>query len=159
MGDAWAHGGEEGRGKLRKAWGSGTHALIPGWPNGATHAGASPRITGLPVRRTRGTETSQYPEEEKSTEITQVAASERVPSLNRGPCDPGVVGPTDAWSEASRSPLERGAADGDSPVGEGEGTWLVEFLSSARPEKSGVKPGGPPSKAKDSRVTDSERVP
>ena len=26
---------------------------------------------------TRGTETSQYPEEEKSTEIAQVAASER----------------------------------------------------------------------------------
>src|SRR5215213_10858561 len=109
------------------------------------------------VRRTRGTETSQYPEEEKSTEITQVAASERVPSLNRPPCGPGVVGPTDAWSEASRSPLERGAEDGESPVGEGEVLQVVEFLSSARPEKSGVKLGGPPSKAKDSRVTDSER--
>jgi hypothetical protein len=36
---------------------------------------------------------------------------------------------------------------------------LVEFLSNARHEKSGVKLGGPPSKAKDSRVTDSERVP
>jgi hypothetical protein len=35
----------------------------------------------------------------------------------------------------------------------------VEFLSNARPEKSGVKLGGPPSKAKHSRVTDSERVP
>ena len=28
-------------------------------------------------RRTRGTETSQYPEEKKSNEIAQVAASER----------------------------------------------------------------------------------
>ena len=36
---------------------------------------------------------------------------------------------------------------------------VVEFLSNARPEKSGVKLGGPPSKAKDSRVTDSGRVP
>ena len=100
------------------------------------------------VKRTRGTETSQYPEEEKSTEMPQVAASERGPSPNRGPCGRGVVGPTDAWSEANRSPLEWGARDGDSPVGEGEAAHLVEFLSSARPEKSGVKLGGPPSKAK-----------
>ena len=74
------------------------------------------------VKRTRGTETSQYPEEEKSTEITLVAASERVPSLNRLLFGVGVVGPTDGQAEASRSPLERGAADGDSPVGEGEET-------------------------------------
>ena len=29
--------GEEGRGKLRKASGSGKHALIRGFPNGKTH--------------------------------------------------------------------------------------------------------------------------
>jgi hypothetical protein len=84
--------------------------------------------------RTRGTETSQYPEEEKSTEMPQVAASERGPSLNRRPCDGGVVGATDGTSEASRSPLERGARDGESPVGDGEGLGLVEFLSNARLE-------------------------
>jgi hypothetical protein len=28
--------GEEGRGKLRKAWGSGKHTKIPGYPNGVT---------------------------------------------------------------------------------------------------------------------------
>ena len=62
--------------------------------------------------------------------------------------------------EASRSALERAAGAGESPVGEGEGPWLVAILSSARHEKSGVKLGGPPSKAKDySRVTDSGRVP
>ena len=27
---------EEGRGKLRKAWGSGKHTMIPGYPNGVT---------------------------------------------------------------------------------------------------------------------------
>jgi hypothetical protein len=86
------------------------------------------------VKRTRGTETSQYPEEEKSTEMPQVAASERGPSPNRGPCGRGVVGPTDAWSEANRSPLEWGARDGDSPVGEGEVLQVVEFLSNARLE-------------------------
>ena len=84
--------------------------------------------------RTQGTETSQYLEEEKSTEITLVAASERVPSLNRPPCGVGVVGPTDGTGEASGSPLERGARDGESPVGDGEGSVLVEFLSNARLE-------------------------
>jgi len=28
--------GEEGRGKLREAWGSGKHIMIPGLPNGVT---------------------------------------------------------------------------------------------------------------------------
>ena len=72
---------------------------------------------------------------------------------------PGVVGPTDASGDASRSPLERGARDGESPVGDGKVPGVVEILSNARLEESGVKPGGPPSKAKDSRVTDSGRVP
>ena len=55
--------------------------------------------------------------------------------------------------------LESHAKDGESPVGEGDGPDVVEFLSTARYEKSGAKLGGPPSKAKDSRVTDSGRVP
>ena len=55
--------------------------------------------------------------------------------------------------------MERGARDGESPVPDDDGRWLVEFLSNARYEEPGVKLGGPPSKAKDSRVTDSERVP
>src|SRR5215216_2280740 len=96
MGDAWAHGGEEGRGKLRKAVGRGTHPAIHRWPNGGTRRRASAVITLSGVRRTRGTETSQYPEEEKSTEMPRVAASETDPSPNRGPCGLGVVGPADA---------------------------------------------------------------
>jgi hypothetical protein len=111
------------------------------------------------VRRTRGTETSQYPEEEKSSEITRVAASETVRSLNHVPCGRGVVGPTDGAGEATRSPLERGPEDGERPVAEGEVPVLVEFLSSARYEEPGAKLGGPPSKAEDSRVTDSGQVP
>ena len=110
-------------------------------------------------RRTRGTETSQYPEEEKSTEMPGVAASETGRAQTGALSGPGVVGPADAGSEATRSPLERGAEDGDSPVADGEVLPVAEFLSSARPEESGAKPGGPPSKAKDSRVTDSGRVP
>jgi hypothetical protein len=63
------------------------------------------------------------------------------------------------YGEASRSPLGWGAGAGESPVGDGEEPDLVEFLSNARYEEPGVKLGGPPSKAKDSRVTDSGRVP
>ena len=36
MGDAWALGGDEGRGKLRKATGSCKRAMIRRCPNGAT---------------------------------------------------------------------------------------------------------------------------
>ena len=46
----------------------------------------------------------------------------------------GVVGPTHASCEASRSPLERGARDGDSPVGKDDVLDVVEFLSNARLE-------------------------
>ena len=116
MGDAWAHGGEEGRGKLREARGSGTHAVIPRWPNGATRRVVRPVISLSGERRTQGTETSQYLEEEKSTEMSGVAASETDPSPNRGPRGLGVVGPADAIRHATRSPLERGARDGESPV-------------------------------------------
>ena len=101
MGDAWAHRGDEGRGKLREAPGSGTHAVIRRWPNGATRRVLQPVITGQPVKRTQGTETSQYLEEEKSTEMSGVAASETDPSPNRAPSGRGVVGPADAALHAT----------------------------------------------------------
>ena len=75
--------------------------MSPGWPNGETRPSAMAVITLSGVKRTLGTETSQYREEEKSTEMTLVAASERVPSPNRSPCGTGVVGPTDALDDPS----------------------------------------------------------
>src|SRR6478672_3816445 len=86
------------------------------------------------VKRTLGTETSQYREEEESIEMPEVAASETGLRPNLAPCGRGVVGPTDATSEASGSPLERGARDGESPVDDGDVLVVVEFLSNARPE-------------------------
>ena len=91
--------------------------------------------------------------------MPEVAASETGRSPNRAPCGRGVVGPTDGSTDGRGSRLERRAREGESPVGEREGPDLVEFLSNARYEEPGVKLGGPPSKAKDSRVTDSGRVP
>jgi hypothetical protein len=52
--------------------------VSPGWPNGETRQSVRTVITFSDVKRTLGTETSQYREEEKSTEMTLVAASERV---------------------------------------------------------------------------------
>src|SRR5215470_12905911 len=81
----------------------------PGRPRGR-----SPRASG---ERTRGTETSQYPEEEKATAIPKVAASEIGPAQTGGACTAGVVGPRHGSTTPSRSGLERPARDGDSPVG------------------------------------------
>ena len=72
--DALAGRGDEGRTRLRKASGSCQEALIRGFPNGATRHVA--RHVTLSRGRTRGSETSQYPEEKKSNEIPKVAASE-----------------------------------------------------------------------------------
>ena len=50
------------------------------------------------VRRshTRGSETSQYPEEKKSNEIARVVASENAQSPNRSACTPGLRDPDTA---------------------------------------------------------------
>ena len=37
MVDALGQSGEEGRGRLRKAWGRSEHPTIPRYPNGVTH--------------------------------------------------------------------------------------------------------------------------
>ena len=57
-----------------KPGGAVKQALIPGFPNGETRPGSYP-VTSK-EERTRGTETSKYPEEEKAIAIPLVAASE-----------------------------------------------------------------------------------
>ena len=49
---------------------------------------------------TRGSETSQYPEEKKSTEILLVAVSERGRGQTEGACTFGVVGPQRGMHDA-----------------------------------------------------------
>ena len=62
---------DEGRGKLRKASGSGTHAMIRRFPNGETRRYNRHRESEYIafLKQTGGTETSQYPQEKKSKEI------------------------------------------------------------------------------------------
>ncbi len=76
MGDALALGGDEGRDKLRKATARSKYPLTRGCPNGATRRERS-RHPAIFRRRTWGTETSKYPQEEKVRTIPPVAASER----------------------------------------------------------------------------------
>ncbi len=66
-------GYENPRGAASKPRSVGTRMGQPG--SGNTGSSRAEHIG--PRRRTRGSETSQYPEEKKSTEIPQVAASER----------------------------------------------------------------------------------
>ena len=91
--DALAPTGEEGRGKLRKASVSRKQALTRGYPNGETHT-SEPRVRPAEsiggCELTQGSEPSQYLEENKSTEIPRVAASEigtaQTPVLAPGGC-------------------------------------------------------------------------
>jgi len=77
--DALALEGDEGRGKLRKVSGSRKQALIRESPNGATLPVEDWELPSEYIgwlERTRGSETSQYPEEEKENSIPSVVASE-----------------------------------------------------------------------------------
>ena len=70
MGDALAPGGEEGRDKLRKAAGIGTHDMIRRYPNGTTQPREARLSWGfIFMRLTQGTETSKYLQEEKTIVI------------------------------------------------------------------------------------------
>ena len=69
-----APGGDEGRDKLRKAAGTGKYGAIRGCPNGVTRPFCGD--AAFEAGPTRGTETSQYPQEKKITMIPRVAASE-----------------------------------------------------------------------------------
>ena len=78
--DALAPRGDEGRGRLRYASASrqtGFDPRISEWGNPAGVMSGQPLAEHIGLGwRTRGSETSQYPEERKSTEIPKVAASE-----------------------------------------------------------------------------------
>ena len=67
------------------------------WGNPAV---AIPSLLLSGVERTRGTETSQYPQEEKITMIAPVVASERARAQTAGVKAPrGVVGPSPVWTQ------------------------------------------------------------
>ena len=95
-----------------------------------------------PKALTGGSETSQYPEEKKSTEISQVAASEREAAQK----------PT----RFKRNGLERPGTQGETPV---RGRAALASESRAGHVVSCLNTGGPSSKAEYVLATDSAPVP
>ena len=104
-----AHGGCLGTGSRRRtrqaaiSCGEGQTPFDPQvseWGNPAGVMPCYPILNQIGMRKaTGGTETSKYPEEEKSTEIARVAASESAPAQTRARvsgrrCRPGVAGRT-----------------------------------------------------------------
>lgn len=143
-----------------------------GEPSGGHAPLSRPELIG-PGKATRGTETSQYPEEEKSTEIPGVAASGTglTPKPARAtrpqPCPAGVAGRAGRGlrgpsrgdkPEGQRNGVGKPAEAGESPVREGPPA-AGAALSSAGHEEPRAKQGGPPSKAEHSPATDSGPVP
>ena len=124
-------------------------------------------------KATRGTETSKYPEEEKSTEIPVVAASETGPAQTHARVSVRALLHEGLWDHTLHGPY---TMDGVTKL-RGSGTaWegrpervrapyanprslRVRHPSSAGHVKPGANLGGPPSKAEHSPVTDSEPVP
>ena len=94
--DALAPGGDEGRGRQRNTLGSrqaGFDPEVSEWGNPAGVISSHPLAECIGLgKRTQGSETSQYLQERKSTEIPEVAASETGlgQTVRFRPC--GVVG-------------------------------------------------------------------
>ena len=76
--DALGPRAEKGRGKAAISLGEPSSGHSRGSPNRETGLGVEPGHPSRKGRRvSRGTETSKYPEEKKSTEIPLVVANER----------------------------------------------------------------------------------
>ena len=110
------------------------------------------------LERTGGTETSQYPQEEKEI-IDSLSSGDRTgKSLNR--CcygNVGVVGPLKGIMLTNWNVLEKSTIDGDSPV-QVSLHDQERHLSRAGHVKSCLNPRGPSRKAKYSQKTDSVPV-
>ena len=119
--------------------------MIQRCPNGGTqHLEEMLPRTGP----TRGTETSKYPEEEKTTVIPQVAASERGGAQTGGVTAPsGLKDHETADTLARRTILESMAEEHESCVS-GSECAPSGILSRAGPEKPCLNPAAPSAKAK-----------
>ena len=110
--DALALRGDERRGRRRYAPGSSQTCFDPvvsEWGNPAGVMSRHPLTEYIGLgRRTRGSETSQYPQEKKSKEIPVVAASEpgRAQTMRLRAC--GVVGPPSSDSLLGRGSVWEG---------------------------------------------------
>ena len=110
------------------------------------------------MERTGGTETSQYPQEEKEI-IDSLSSGDRTGKSPNRCCYgiTGVVGPLIGNHFMNWNVLENSTKDGDSPVQASE-IVRERHLSRAGHVKSCLNPRGPSRKAKYSQKTDSGPV-
>ena len=178
-----AHGGCLGTGSRRRTrqaaivCGEGQTPFDPQVSEWGNPPGVMPRYPELnqigSEEATRGTETSKYPEEQKSTEIARVAASESAPAQTHARASLRALLHEALWDLPFPGPQTRDGVT--KPRGSGT-AWKGRpervrapyakprglrgrHPSNAGHVKSGMNPGGPPSKAEYSPVTDSEPVP
>ena len=137
---------------------TGIDPRVSEWDNPAPFAGCRRRGEYMaPRSHTRGSETSQYPEEEKSNEIARVVASESAPAQTGKLASRGRG--TGTWhGRGQAKQLESCAAAGESPLAEVP-TRPTGIPIRAEHVKLRPNPGGPPSKAEHYPMTDSEQVP
>ena len=110
-------------------------------------------------RYTRGTETSKYPEEEKTIVIPSVAASERGVAQTVRLRLYGVAGRAERNAERSRRRVWKGSPKRVKVSYPKLQSLQHDTPSTAGHEKSRGNQGGPPPKAKYYLATDSEPVP
>ena len=123
---------------------------------------------------TRGSEPSQYPEEEKAISDSLSSGERNGKSLNPASAKPVGVARGGSWDLARRAtdlrrrrenegvaerPCERAATERDSRVREIPDTCWRRHPSNTGYEEPCVNLGGPPPKAKYSHATDSGPVP
>ena len=122
-------------------------------------AGSGAGITQR-VRRTRGTETSHYPEEKKTKVIAQVVASERaLAQTGVVEATAGVEGPSRKVLTEDRRSFWKGAPKEVTALYPKLEDKPRRHLSSAEHEEFCMNPRGPSRKANYYRETDSEPVP
>ena len=135
-----------------------------GQPGATNLASSHTEFIGV-WKRTGGSETSQYPQEEKSKEIPLVVASERGKAQTTSSNTGGVVGLLQGVarevtkSSCNRRFLERTTKEGESPVSETWRSSWKQFPSTAGHVEPRGKLGRPFPKAKYLLATDSELVP
>ena len=123
------------------------------WGNPARMKGVSSVCKSIAYRgETRGTETSKYPQEEKTTVIPQVVASERGRAQTEEQQCLSGYGPGESEGNERECGRKAAAREGESPVP--KGTEQPEIRSTTGHEESCGKEGGPPPKAKYYQVTD-----
>ena len=112
------------------------------------------------VRRTRGTETSHYPEEKKTKVIAQVVASERVRAQTGVvTATAGVEGPSTKILLSCRGNFWKGVPQEVKALYPKRRSESRRHLSSAEHEEFCMNPRGPSRKAKYYQETDSGPVP